>query len=213
MKKFLLMATLMLTSMISPSFATLVQFDTLSSQLCVGAIGCGVQTQTFGNLNITFNPFTSGNLDPNQFGFANTSFGTITIDCANASCATSSIPANLNLYLRFNQTLPQAGSGEIVSSTITGTFSFGGGGGQITWTVPSTNIIAGTTNIKYSVVNTPLSLNAPSQGGTSPTNATGVIPGVTSIQGRVEDASVPEPSTYALIGGALLGLGYLRRKK
>lgn len=34
-----------------------------------------------------------------------------------------------------------------------------------------------------------------------------------SAAGSGSSSPIPEPSTYALIGGALLGLGYLRRKK
>ena len=38
----------------------------------------------------------------------------------------------------------------------------------------------------------------------------GTPPGDTTIQGQV--SATPEPATLSLIGGALLGLGFLRRK-
>lgn len=39
----------------------------------------------------------------------------------------------------------------------------------------------------------------------------GTPPGDTTIQGQL--SSSPEPATFGLIGGALIGLGLLRRKK
>lgn len=41
----------------------------------------------------------------------------------------------------------------------------------------------------------------------------GTPPGLTSIEGYVDSAAVPEPATFALLGVALLGLGALRHKR
>jgi hypothetical protein len=40
----------------------------------------------------------------------------------------------------------------------------------------------------------------------------GQVPGQSTIQGTVNSTLVPEPATLSLVGGALLGLGMLRRK-
>jgi hypothetical protein len=37
--------------------------------------------------------------------------------------------------------------------------------------------------------------------------------GSTTVQGRIDSSAIPEPATLSLVGGALLGLGLLRRKK
>jgi hypothetical protein len=37
--------------------------------------------------------------------------------------------------------------------------------------------------------------------------------GSTTVQGSIDSSAIPEPATLSLVGGALLGLGLLRRKK
>jgi hypothetical protein len=37
--------------------------------------------------------------------------------------------------------------------------------------------------------------------------------GSTTVQGNISSSAIPEPATLSLVGGALLGLGLLRRKK
>jgi hypothetical protein len=41
----------------------------------------------------------------------------------------------------------------------------------------------------------------------------GTNAGGTTVQGFVDSAAIPEPATLGLVGGALLGLGILKRKK
>jgi hypothetical protein len=42
----------------------------------------------------------------------------------------------------------------------------------------------------------------------------GPDPGVSTVQGRLDSiSSVPEPTTFGLMGGALVGLGWLRRRR
>jgi hypothetical protein len=37
--------------------------------------------------------------------------------------------------------------------------------------------------------------------------------GSTTVQGTISSSAIPEPATLSMVGGALLGLGLLRRKK
>ncbi len=64
------------------------------------------------------------------------------------------------------------------------------------------NALTGNFNTTFFTVNTTSGIVAPNQGSN---------PGETTIQGTV--GSVPEPATFGLLGGALLGRGLLRRKK
>jgi len=41
----------------------------------------------------------------------------------------------------------------------------------------------------------------------------GAVPGQSTVQGFVNSSAVPEPATLSLVGGTLLGLGMLRRKR
>lgn len=89
-------------------------------------------------------------------------------------------------------------------AAITGSVSGSASSAVINWATPNAVTIG---TIQYSVLNTqssiiPFGLVPPFVNG-----------GVTSVQALIEDSMVPEPSTYAMIGGALLGLGLLRRRK
>ena len=197
MKPLLLMGAMLALSSLS-AFAGTVTYSTSTSQLCVGASGCGVGTQTIGgSVSVTFNPITSSSVlaDPATFS----SFGEIVISCVGggSACSSQSL-AGLNLFLNIVQTVPTAGIASISAGVITGSISGAGSSAVITWSVPNAVSIG---SVSYSLFNNQLSLVPPSTGGT------------TSIQGVITDSPVPEPSTYALIFQArLLGLGLLRKR-
>jgi len=203
---FLGLAVLACGSMYTSTAAT-VQFDTIGSGLCTGNSQCNTYSVTFGNLQLTYVPNTTGDLMVNPV--SSPTFGNLVLSCLDTSCLPSSpttpLPSPLTLYLVFNQTLPIAGTGTITSSSITGSVSLFQGLATINWTNPSVTI----QGITYTVPNNPLNITTADNGQTAQDLPTGV----TTIQGRVTDNTVPEPSTYAMIGGALLGLGYLRRRK
>jgi hypothetical protein len=147
-----------------------VSFSTTTSQLCVGANGCGVATQTIGGLvTVTFSGLSQSATMPTFV-----SFGQLSVTCVGGgtACGSRSL-AGLNLYLIVSQNSPTPGSANISGGVITGTVSGTASNAMITWVVPNTRTI-GTVN--YSVQNTPLGLVPPSAGV-----------GTTSVQGFVTD--------------------------
>lgn len=180
------------------AFAGPVTYSTSTSQLCVGAAVCGVATQTIGGgsgVTVTFNPVASSTVNATT----NASFGEIIISCVGGgtACGSQSL-AGLNLFINIAQTVPSVGNGSISGGVITGAISGNASSATITWSTPNTINIG---VISYSVLNNPLGLVPPS-----------VNAGVTSVQAFIVDNTVPEPSTYVMISGALVGLGFLRRK-
>jgi hypothetical protein len=182
--------------------AAIVTYSTTGSQLCIGASGCGVASQTIGGgagLNITFNPVASSsvNADPTTFG----SFGELVVSCVGGgtACGSQSL-AGLNLFINIAQTAPTAGSGSISGGVIVGTISGIGSSATINWSIPNAINIG---PVSYGVLNNPLGLVPPS-----------VNAGVTSIQAIITATPVPETSTWAMMiaGFGLVGSTLRARK-
>jgi hypothetical protein len=184
------------------AYASPVTYSTIGSELCIGAAGCGVTSQTFGGIvTVSFSPIASSTVDPQSFGGNSTfgSFGEITVSCIGGGTACSSVSlAGLNLYINLTQTAPSNGMGSLPGGVITGSISGNGSGASITWPASSVNIGI----INYSVANSPLALVPPSVNG-----------GVTSVQAVITDTTVPEPGTYAMLASGLIGLGIARRRR
>lgn len=183
----------------SDAGAATVTYSTTSSQLCVGASGCGVQSQTIGGANgvrIVYTPVASStvNANPTTGG----SFGSLTISCVagGTACGNQSL-AGLNLFINISQTLPNVANGSIAGGVIAGTISGTASNATITWPTVNAALIGG---IIYSVANNPLDLVPPS-----------VFNGVTSIQARISE--VPVPAALPLMLAGLAGLSFARKRK
>lgn len=201
--RFLGTAALFATLAVSAQ-AQIVQYSTVGSQICVGAAGCGVASQTVGGgtgVTLTFNPIASSTVfaNPTTFG----SFGEINVACVGGgtACGNQSL-AGFNLFINITQTLPTPGNGSISAGVLSGSISGTASSASITWSVPNGVAIG---NVLYSVLNTPLGLVPPS-----------VNSGFTSIQAQITNNAsvVPEPSTYALMStGLLMVLAGARKRK
>jgi hypothetical protein len=190
--KLSLLAFLAALAFALPASATTVSFNTTSSQLCVGASGCGTNTQTVGgSVVVTFNGVSSS-VNPNPTTFS--SFGNVVVSCVGGgtACGDQSL-AGLNLYLNIAQTLPSMGNASLPGGVISGVISGNASSAFITWSVPNDRYIGA---VQYSLFNSLLSLSPPSNSG------------ITTVQGVI---TIPEPSTYAMLLGAA-GLFFLRRR-
>src|SRR5262249_4220198 len=126
-------------------------------------------------------------------------------------CGSTPVPAGITLVIQINQTVPvPGGTGNIPAGSVAGTLSGNGSTTLVTW--PANNMIQIVTPsnvVGYSIPNNPLSVVPPSNNNCGVANPNC---GDTTIQGRIDDLSAPEPNTYALLGFGLVAMGAVRRK-
>jgi hypothetical protein len=160
----------------APVDAGTVTYATTSSQLCVGAAGCGVTSQTLGGaVTVSYTPVASTVVDASSETFS--SFGTIAISCVGSAtaCANQSL-AGLNLYINIAQTAPNAGSASISGGAIIGSIRGTASTASITWAASSGVAIG---PIRYAIANNALALVPPATNG-----------GRTSIQAVISDRTL-----------------------
>lgn len=155
-----------------------VVYSTAASQLCVGAPGCGVATQTIGGgtgVTVAFEPVAPSTVIAGVVGLRTfTSFGQLRISCVGGgtNCASQSL-AGLNLYINIAQTVPVSGNTALPGASFTG--SLRGNASNATLTLVSGTAVA-LGLVSYRLDNASLPLVPPSTGA-----------GVVTIQGEIID--------------------------
>ena len=199
-----LVMTMGVAAMVAASaFGGPITYTTADSQICLGADGCGMSTQLFGGVSVSYIPVASNTVNPSLLGSKSTfgSLGALMISCVGGGtdCAAVTLPSNLFLYIHVGQTVPTVGAGVIPGSVLAGAIAGSASNATVTWPIANAITIG---NITYSVANNPLAIVPPSSKG-----------GVTSIQGLITENTVPEPATYAMLASGLLAMGLARRRR
>jgi len=146
---------------------------------------------------------------------SNINFGDFVLACPLCSVQSGGLGTHFNAFT-FDLVIT-----DVTDSNARGTFVGTSSGGSVWSDVSQINVAwlplqlgPGTSNASFGnfgntvfTISTPTEIVAPNSGSV---NALGD----TTVQGHVDTfiSGVPEPATFSLIGGALLGLGMLRRK-
>ena len=189
-----------------------VTFDTLSSAFVSGST---CLMPALGTSCVNSSSGAAGQLgfvaDPSASATGNVNFGNFTLVCATCTTMAGGIGSFFPAFT-FDLVIHDSTDGAFgtfVGSASAGAIYLDGSTINITW-LP-VQLGPGASNASSGNFGTNFFNIAPTTRIVNPTSGAQI--GSTTAQGAINSSAVPEPATLGLVGGALLGLGLLRRKK
>jgi len=168
--------------------ATMVTYTTVGT---FGSSGTNTFTSGGGDVTITFNGITTQTVSAPS----GISFGTFD---TSATTAASPVAVSDTFTLQLFQTAPTVGGPITYVGSLTGTLSVDSSGAYILFAGPFTQTID---TVSYTL--TEADSNTPGRADLVPPSVNG---GVSSVEGTVAVAAVPEPASLALLGIGLPAL-------
>jgi hypothetical protein len=171
-----------------PAAAQDVAFSTTGafSGACTGTSCSFLPGFTLSFVPVGSNGFFSGSL---------VDLGTFNTSCSLSSCALTNFPSGVTFTLTINQTIPSAGSNQVIG-TVSGTLAFNPTFSSLIWTPAPSTFSIGTANYTLVVDNTGnFNIEAPT---------TDANPNASVVKAFV--TTTPEPSTVALMATGMFGL-------
>lgn len=192
---------------VSASAAT-ISYTTNASGTEFVAGGTGLILNSTGGVagTLTFVPNTTSSTGVPS----NIDLGDFLMACPNCTTSQTTTFGAFTFDLIVDDTTDGA-TGEFVGTSTGGTISSNSSTVQVNWQSPlqigpgTSNVLSGNFHTTEFDIVSPSSLIVAPNSGTPP--------GDTTIQGQVNSTATPEPATFGLMGGALIGLGLLRRKR
>lgn len=195
--KNILFALTLLACVAGIAGATDITFDTVGSGFnCGTALGCvdnGDGSITIGDVTLAFDVVPpSVTLTPPS----NTSWGSIVPTCSVAACAlTDFTGAVLNIIV--NETAPGTDTAAFGPGAVSGQVGSVTSTAKVQW-APA-GVKATTADATFLIPNNPLNISP-------------IIQGKTTVQGFLDVAAIPEPTTFALLGAGIAALALARRR-
>jgi hypothetical protein len=189
---------------------TIISYTTNS--IGTGFAGSGLVLNSTGGqaATLTFTPNTSSNTGVPS----NIDLGDFILVCTSCTVAQTTTFGSFTFNLVVNDTTDNA-FGQFVGTSSGGTVSSNTSTVQVNWTSPTPLTLGGGTShaTAGNFGNTVFSIPSPVSLIVAPNS--GSPAGDTTIQGQVTSVAAvsPEPTTLAMIGGGLLGLGLLRKRR